>query len=194
MSTKPSMEWPDPPAWQQRAACRTTRDPEKWFPDRNEPVEPAKTVCRRCPVRNECRRYALANKLVHGIWGGLDEYERRDLAAERNAVMVDLDPQILGVLPAAERLVQAVHNLDPDATTEVLAETADELQALAITLAAMLPADTDLVRRLEWLPNPDEYQRLRDAGVPPGTAAVLAKQPPTPETPDATVLEVPRAS
>lgn len=177
MSTKPSMEWPDPPAWQQRAACRTTRDPEKWFPDRNEPVEPAKVVCRRCPVRNECRRYALANKLTHGIWGGLSEHERRNLAEERNAVMVDLDPQILGVLPAAERLVQAVHNLDPAATAEVLAETADQMQALVITLAAMLPPDTDLVRRLEWLPNPDEYQRLRDAGVPATAAITLAASP-----------------
>lgn len=191
MSTKPSMVWPDHPSWQRRAACRTSRDPEKWFPDR---AEPAKAVCRRCPVRNECRRYALANNYTHGVWGGLDEHERHDLAEERNAVMADLDPQIIGVLPVAERLVQAVHNLDSASTATVLSESADQLHALVITLAAMLPADVDLVSRLEWLSNPGEYQRLRDAGVPATAAVVLAEQPPAPERPDTTVPEVPHAS
>jgi WhiB family redox-sensing transcriptional regulator len=190
MSTKPLIVWPDNPEWQKRAACRSTRNPEKWFPDRGGDVEPAKAVCRRCPVRNECRRFALANKFVWGVWGGLDENERRELAGERNAVMAELDPQITQVLPIAERLVQAVHSMDPEGTAAALAEAADQMPALVITLAAMLPPDVDLTPLLKRITNSGAYGRLRDAGVDPAAAAVLAERAPTEATPEETPAEV----
>lgn len=171
---QPPLEWPDHPDWQKRAACRTSRTPEKWFPERGQDAEPAKAVCRRCPVRGECRRFALANRFMWGVWGGLSEQERRDITERRKPVMADLDPEITDVLPAAERLVQAVHDLDPDATAAVLDQAGDQLPTLVITLAAMLPPDTDLVLLLGWLANPDEYDRLRAAGVPASAAVVLA--------------------
>lgn len=66
--------------WRQRAACATV-DPELFFPTAvdgpvlAEQEAAAKAVCRTCPVRAECRRWALA-ALPHGIAGGLTEDER----------------------------------------------------------------------------------------------------------------------
>jgi WhiB family redox-sensing transcriptional regulator len=61
-------------------------DPDLWFPDRGEKRDPsrirhAKEVCGTCPVRRDCAAYAQAcsdagDPLV-GIWGGLNERERR---------------------------------------------------------------------------------------------------------------------
>ncbi len=37
----------------------------------------AKSFCRRCPVRETCLEYALELRDPHGVWGGLNEMERR---------------------------------------------------------------------------------------------------------------------
>ena len=37
----------------------------------------AKRVCAGCEVVVECRDYALATRQPFGVWGGLDEEERR---------------------------------------------------------------------------------------------------------------------
>jgi WhiB family redox-sensing transcriptional regulator len=37
----------------------------------------AKTICRQCPVINECRRSAICFGEQHGIWGGLNPKEIR---------------------------------------------------------------------------------------------------------------------
>jgi WhiB family transcriptional regulator, redox-sensing transcriptional regulator len=37
----------------------------------------AKSVCRGCPVQAACLAYALQHREPHGVWGGLDEAERR---------------------------------------------------------------------------------------------------------------------
>ncbi|MDN5915126.1 MAG: WhiB family transcriptional regulator [Pseudonocardia sp.] len=43
---------------------------------------PARAVCGGCPVRAECLEYALRVGEDFGIWGGLDEAERRSLTAK----------------------------------------------------------------------------------------------------------------
>ena len=43
----------------------------------------AKAICVRCPVRPECLEYALEIRETHGIWGGLNEMERRAVLRER---------------------------------------------------------------------------------------------------------------
>jgi WhiB family redox-sensing transcriptional regulator len=76
----------DPEAWQLRAACRGPRS-TVFFPpttgerrDERELREArAKQICAECPVRIECRDYALSIKEPHGIWGGLNEAERSEL-------------------------------------------------------------------------------------------------------------------
>ncbi|MEU2588990.1 WhiB family transcriptional regulator [Streptomyces avermitilis] len=48
-----------------------------------EKTTQAKTLCGRCPVRDACTDYAIANDYRDGIWGGLTVNERDQLARER---------------------------------------------------------------------------------------------------------------
>lgn len=69
--------------WRHRAACRD-EDPELFFPLTDlgpgaRQTADAKAVCARCPVREQCLRYALDNGLDHGVFGGTSERERRTL-------------------------------------------------------------------------------------------------------------------
>ena len=43
----------------------------------------AKAICRTCPVNRECLEYAVSIREAHGIWGGLNEVERKQLLAQR---------------------------------------------------------------------------------------------------------------
>jgi WhiB family transcriptional regulator, redox-sensing transcriptional regulator len=80
----------DIPPWQFRAACRG-EDASLFFApsyferhdekDRREAR--AKAICARCPVRVDCLDYALRIKEPHGVWGGLNEQERRALLREQ---------------------------------------------------------------------------------------------------------------
>jgi len=45
----------------------------------------ARALCRSCPVREECLDYAMTVEEPHGIWGGLNELERRRLLRRRSA-------------------------------------------------------------------------------------------------------------
>ena len=64
--------------WRELAACRGT-DLEVFFPGRGETAGPARQVCAGCPVRQPCLDYAITNRIVYGVWGGLTERERRAL-------------------------------------------------------------------------------------------------------------------
>jgi WhiB family redox-sensing transcriptional regulator len=76
--------------WQWRAACRG-EDARLFFPpNHSEPKEErlhrehrAKAICAICPVRVECLEYAVRTREPHGVWGGLNELERRLLLRER---------------------------------------------------------------------------------------------------------------
>jgi len=65
-----------PPAWMAAAVCAGV-DPEVFFPEDADSTREAKAVCARCPVRAACVAYALATGERFGIWGGLNEAERR---------------------------------------------------------------------------------------------------------------------
>lgn len=67
------------PAWMADALCR--EHPEvSWFVSRGEDVRPAKAICSRCLVRDECLAYALEQGVYcNGFWGGTSERERRRL-------------------------------------------------------------------------------------------------------------------
>ena len=72
--------------WQGRAACRGP-DTFVFFPpahferkdDREARERRAKAICASCAVRRDCLDYALRIREPHGIWGGLNEAERRTL-------------------------------------------------------------------------------------------------------------------
>ena len=67
--------------WRLQAACHGT-DLNLFYPERGQSAGTARQVCARCPVRQPCLEYALSNRIVHGIWGGLTERERRPLQSE----------------------------------------------------------------------------------------------------------------
>lgn len=74
--------------WRHRAACRD-EDPELFWPVGNSgpaalQIREAKSVCRRCPVKNQCLSWALESGQDAGIWGAMSEDERRSLK-RRNA-------------------------------------------------------------------------------------------------------------
>lgn len=66
-----------PTPWPQRAIC-PGEDPDIFFPVYGDPGTRARQVCARCPVRVDCLEHALA-KGEWGIWGGLDQEQRRVL-------------------------------------------------------------------------------------------------------------------
>ncbi|KPI31399.1 transcription factor WhiB [Actinobacteria bacterium OV320] len=68
--------------WRSYATCRET-DPELFFaigPHSAREIAQAKRVCVGCPVRSACLEWALDTGQNHGVWGGLDEAERRQIA------------------------------------------------------------------------------------------------------------------
>lgn len=65
--------------------CAQT-DPEAFFPEKGEPVKPAKRICERCDVQEACLAWALDKDERYGVWGGLSENERKKIRAERNAL------------------------------------------------------------------------------------------------------------
>lgn len=57
-----------------------------WFPERGSNGRAAKRVCAGCPVRAQCRAWALAQGPdLHGIWAGMDRRERNAVRAGRRA-------------------------------------------------------------------------------------------------------------
>jgi WhiB family redox-sensing transcriptional regulator len=67
--------------WRNKGAC-TDEPPELFFPLGNAgpaatQIAAAKAVCGRCPVTERCLAWAMAHE-DHGVWGGLDEFERRE--------------------------------------------------------------------------------------------------------------------
>jgi len=71
-------------SWQIKAACRGPQAavffPPPQFERKEEKLERetrAKAICATCSVRKECLEYAIAIREPHGIWGGLNEVERK---------------------------------------------------------------------------------------------------------------------
>ena len=70
--------------WQLKASCRGHQAlvffPPSYVERKEERIgreREAKAICRSCPVREECLGYALRIQEPHGIWGGLNETERK---------------------------------------------------------------------------------------------------------------------
>lgn len=81
--------------WLNRAVCRD-EDPELFFPVARSAAKEAREVaqrqtqlarqvCARCPAREPCLDDALTSGQDYGIWGGMDEEERRAISRRRVA-------------------------------------------------------------------------------------------------------------
>lgn len=65
--------------------CQTT-DPEIWFGNDyfKSTFTFARNLCARCPVRQKCLDYAMANDEEFGVWGGLSPSERDRLKRQKS--------------------------------------------------------------------------------------------------------------
>ncbi len=88
LATRPG-EWSDPlegllarPEWHQRAACRGAGT-DAFYPSRGQRPGPARELCARCPVIEDCAEAGRAEE--YGIWGGLSERARRAIRPPRTA-------------------------------------------------------------------------------------------------------------
>lgn len=72
--------------WEKLANCRSDGvDPDWFFPAsmKSPEAELAKTVCSWCVVRAQCE--AASQRERYGIWGGIDERERREPEGDASA-------------------------------------------------------------------------------------------------------------
>lgn len=91
--------------WQRSAACRGEHAVNFFPPTHFERKDlrlarerVAKAICRTCPVAAECLEYAISSREPHGVWGGLNEVERRQLI-ERRTMSGGVEPT--AVAPAS---------------------------------------------------------------------------------------------
>jgi WhiB family redox-sensing transcriptional regulator len=78
---------PDHTTWIGEARC-IGEDPELFFPMGPPTLVMAQTarakaVCQGCAVRDDCLEWSLVTAQDAGVWGGLDEDERRELRRRR---------------------------------------------------------------------------------------------------------------
>ena len=79
-----------PGLWQEKAACKGPQC-AVFFPpsylerkdEREARERRAKEICSGCPVQRSCLDYAIKIREPHGIWGGLNEVERKQVIAQR---------------------------------------------------------------------------------------------------------------
>jgi WhiB family redox-sensing transcriptional regulator len=69
--------------WRDQAACQDV-SAELFFPvgasgPALDQIGQAKAVCAGCPVADQCLQFAVTTNQEYGVWGGLDEDERRDV-------------------------------------------------------------------------------------------------------------------
>jgi WhiB family transcriptional regulator, redox-sensing transcriptional regulator len=88
--------------WRSLSACRA-EDPDLFFPAARTltifvQLARAKAICARCPVTDECLRYALGTGQEYGVWGGTSEEERKSM---RRLVRVGSRPVLAGIAAGA---------------------------------------------------------------------------------------------
>lgn len=78
-------------SWERDALCFDSAYPDAWFPrlKRGEllAAEAAIRVCGTCPVKVVCGAKALAERIEHGVWGGINESERRSRLRKQSRVI-----------------------------------------------------------------------------------------------------------
>lgn len=71
----------DGPDWHEDSECGKLENSDKidnFFSNKSSQQWEAKKLCSVCPVRQECIKWALDNKQLNGIWGGLDSKKIRN--------------------------------------------------------------------------------------------------------------------
>lgn len=69
------------PDWHEDAECGKPEHVDKmdnFFANKPAQQWEAKKLCQQCPVKRDCIKWALDNKQLWGIWGGLDSQQIRN--------------------------------------------------------------------------------------------------------------------
>ncbi|QBI56876.1 WhiB family transcriptional regulator [Streptomonospora litoralis] len=129
----------DAAAWQERGACRQAPAADWWWPE--TPQDPylqrGKQVCATCPVRAQCLAYAEEQRIVHGTWGGVDEWERDRVRRGTTAVPEEPPAEEPAPMPvpaaraAARRRAEQVRR---DAARQLLRDLGWSRRAIAAAL------------------------------------------------------------
>ncbi|MEU2232553.1 WhiB family transcriptional regulator [Streptomyces vietnamensis] len=131
-------------SWHARGACRglEAKEADRLFfsaPRALSHIAEAKSICHRCPVRQDCFTHALDNDIRWGTWGGLTRDERRPWHAKvaKRLDYARVRAAIMGrdvFLTAAERDAVARHayvrNWTPERLSYVLAVDLDHARDL----------------------------------------------------------------
>jgi WhiB family redox-sensing transcriptional regulator len=73
-------------SWRAHASCRGA-GPHLFFPAKGEAAAEAKQVCVTCPVALQCLDFAIRSGEETGIWGGMSERQRREVARARRQAL-----------------------------------------------------------------------------------------------------------
>ncbi len=77
------------PGWQKDAACKDS-DPELFFPEpKTGDAAKALLICRHCPVKLDCGRWAIETNQPAGVWGGMTANQRRRKTRELKRLIAD---------------------------------------------------------------------------------------------------------
>lgn len=66
--------------WRHRAVCKGLEEDRAaavFFSLKRPDIREAKAMCNKCPVRRECLEDSLKQQDRFGVFGGVDQYERR---------------------------------------------------------------------------------------------------------------------
>lgn len=157
--------------WRARASCLGA-DIESFFPVGEGPVaaaqaDEAKAICHNeCPVREDCLRFAVTQKIDHGVFGGLDAAGRRALTRRQTRNAPPADPITVAVNRACGRDVPVSESVVADliAGEAVTASRAERLTAIAIMRADKIP--TAVIATRVGKPRRVVERDLYDLGIP----------------------------
>lgn len=65
-----------PPEWTRDALCIEVGDYDLFFGEKGTNTTAAVRVCRKCPVVDDCRQYAIDHDELHGVWGATTPRQR----------------------------------------------------------------------------------------------------------------------
>lgn len=92
-------------SWQESAACRGPRSvlffPPTHFERKDEKLareQEAKAICGNCDVKVQCLQYAIRVRESHGVWGGLNESERKRMTGAQPLFDLELIAQSGGLI------------------------------------------------------------------------------------------------
>lgn len=85
VTPRPQLDSEPAHGWRDDALCaQIGPNDELWMPGKGGSTRRAVAVCRRCPVIDACRDWALDHtQALDGVWGGLTVNDRKAIRRQR---------------------------------------------------------------------------------------------------------------